>query len=145
MLVNANRTVKAARACRTMRPRDGFTLIEVLVALTLLAIAAVPLFQVFTTGLRSIDASDRAVRALAIAEAALARADAEERWRRGRSSGSAAGGYEWEIEVSPAGIARPREATGQLYHVAVRVTWPQGVRRRSVDLETLRFAPEAGR
>jgi len=117
-------------------------LIEVLVALAILAIAAVPLFQVFTTGLRSIDVSDRASRALAIAESALARADAEGGWRSGTRSGRAGDGFEWDIVVVPASVERPRNAEGRLYAVTARVRWQAGTGERAVELQTLRFYVE---
>lgn len=120
----------------------GFTLIEVLVALAILAIAAVPLFQVFTTGLRSVDVSDRASQALAIAESALARADAEGGWRSGTRSGRAGDGFAWDIVVVPASVERPRDAAGRLYAVTARVRWQARTGERAVELQTLRFYVE---
>ena len=126
---------------RPAKPR-GFTLIEVLVALAILAMAAVPLFQVFTTGLRSIDVSDRASRALAIAESALASPDAEGGWRSGTRSGREGDGFQWDIVVVPASVERPRNAEGHLYAVTARVRWQAGTGERAVELQTLRFYVE---
>ena len=128
-----------------IKRRAGFTLIEVLVALTILAVAAVPLFQIFTTGLRSINASDQAAHALAVAESLLARVDTEEILRVGRRSGQAAEGLEWDLDVRPAEIARRRDAVGRLFLVTVRVSLPPSARGRSVELQTLRFVVDPER
>ncbi len=121
--------------------RRGFTLIEVLVALVILAIASVPLFRVFSTGLHSVEVSDRSIRALAVARSVVAETDARVDWRAGHTSGTAGDGYRWELDVARSDIARRRDAIGTLYAVSIRVAWADG-QGRSVALETLRFVPD---
>ena len=94
----------------------GFTLVEVLVAVGLLAVIALALAQTLATSLRSAVASGRWMRATQLA------AEDMERLRAGDAPGAiaAAGEFERQAAVVPwAGNAR-------LLRLEVSVTWNDG-------------------
>ncbi len=137
----ASSTEDAGRRGRS----GGFTLIEVLVAFTIMAIALAALLQAFATGLRSGQAAGERARLVARAESRLASVGASIPLAPGLYDGSTEAGR-WEVEVrpySPAG--RPESAAAGAapagfapYAVTVVVTAKDGTRQR---LETLRLGP----
>jgi general secretion pathway protein I len=90
-----------------MTREAGFSLIEMLAALAVLAIAGVALMNALTTGVRAAAMAEDAALAGLAAENVLA---AELAQARGRAPGDRAGPYEiagrrydWRIETDPAG------------------------------------------
>ena len=55
---------------RSSNSGSGFTLIEILVAFAILALTLTALLQVFTSGLRNVDAADRHLMATMLARSA---------------------------------------------------------------------------
>lgn len=81
---------------------QGFSLLEVLVAFTILGIALTVLMQVFSTGLRNITVGEDYTRAVLLAESRLASVGVEEPLQEGEQSGSFDGpqGYRWRVVIS---------------------------------------------
>ena len=98
--------MSARRSCR------GFSLLEVLVAFTILAMLLGALFQVFSGGLHAARAGDRYTRATVIAQSTLAALGAEQPIQEGVTSGSADGMIE-----GPSSHSSP---LGPLTHPLVR-------------------------
>lgn len=82
------------------RRQAGFTLLEAMVALILLALVLVPAYRLLTAGSRAAGAVDRHAMAQAIAEAQLDALSAESRLVPGAYPGNA-GGYHWVLSVEP--------------------------------------------
>jgi type II secretion system protein I len=125
-------------ACR------AFTLIEVLIALAILAIGMVALLQLHVLSLRAADRAARRGEALRLASDKLAEALAkpapEPAAGVGAEDGPAAG-MEWRVTVAPAAAAdlNGAEAPG-LLRVSVEVAWADGPRERKVGLTTYAIA-----
>jgi prepilin-type N-terminal cleavage/methylation domain-containing protein len=114
----------------------GFTLIEVLVALAILAIAAAFGFRAISGGLYWLDRDGAEEHAVRVAEAELARVGQDLPLRDGSIDGRTAQGYSWQIAIAPYGLP----AGGvRGHHVAVSVVWNEGRQARRVRLETLRL------
>ncbi|HEU4438135.1 MAG TPA: prepilin-type N-terminal cleavage/methylation domain-containing protein [Methylomirabilota bacterium] len=115
----------------------GFTLLEVLVALTILALAIVGLMQLSSQGLRLLRLSDDYQQAVLVADQVARALDVP---REGTELGRV-GAFEWERrvalvpvpdELTPGAGPKPR-----LYSLSVAVRWG----RRSLELASLRTVP----
>lgn len=82
------------------RQQAGFTLLEAMVALVLLALVMVPAYQLLSAGSRAAGHVDRQAMALAIAEAQMAALGVETRLVPGSYPGTS-GGYSWVLTVDP--------------------------------------------
>ena len=128
-----------------MRPdlrQQGYSLIEVLVAFTILAMALTVLLKIFSAGLRNVDAASEYARAVSIAEAELAIPGLLEPLHPGITRGEEDGGYNWVRDVSEfRPVNRPEYAGAPIppYLIAVEVSWPAGRGERTVRLETIRI------
>ena len=122
------------------RQAEGFTLVEVLVALVVLGLVLGACYRLLSTGLKSTAEADGLVRAVLVAESALA--DASQRTDpRDAASDLAIDGYRCNIAVLPyddAALPGPEETGLRLYRVTVTVAWG---RNRSYELATLALGP----
>lgn len=119
----------------------GFTLIEVLVAFAIAAVMLGALYDVFSVSVGSENAADRYRNAVLLAQSALD-ALSTVPISPGHSV-DRIGIYERTTEIIPRPDLVPK---GMLYRalpyeVEVRVSWRDGIRQRSVQLDTLRLVP----
>ena len=120
----------------------GFTLLETLIALTILAMSLQALYQMHGEGIRVSAQIEARIAAQNLAEAVLAESTA----RKGAlpiAGQGRGGGYDWDVTVRPQGEALPtREgANWRLYEVTVEVRWPP---RRKYSLTVLKLGPADG-
>ena len=119
---------------RASRAR-GFTLLEVLVALTILGVAIVAFMQLSSQGLRLLHLSDDYQRAVVVADRVARAADVVE---EGVDAGQE-GPFQWQRRVSLVPV--PEELTPgagpqlRLYALSVAVRWG---RSRTLELASLR-------
>jgi prepilin-type N-terminal cleavage/methylation domain-containing protein len=120
----------------------GFTLIEALVALVIVAVAGVALLRLELTSILLSDRATAISRAVRIADARMAEALARERIEVGYRSGrilddATEKAFRWDITVAP--LRRPELEEYELDNlltVTARVFWRSGREERSVSLET---------
>lgn len=121
----------------------GFSLLEVLVAFTILAMLLGALFQVFGGGLRAARVGDDYSRATVIAQSRLAEMGAELPIQEGVTSGSEDEKFDWRVVAQP--YADPelpaQDGLPQPLRVDVEVFWEEGGRQRSVSLTSVVLAP----
>ncbi|MBP0494950.1 type IV pilus modification PilV family protein [Pararoseomonas indoligenes] len=132
-----------------MRPdRDGgFTLLEVLIAFLIAAMALAVLFRTAVEGQAAATTAARYQEALSRARSRLAAVDSIP-LQAGDQSGDDGGGYRWRTRVASVAEGAPvREGppSPALYAVAVAIAWGEGSGARSVQLETRRLGPPAPR
>jgi general secretion pathway protein I len=127
-------------------PADaGFTLLEVVVALAIAALALVALFQAGTGGLFAVDTAARAEEALQRAQSHLAAVGRDASLVEGEQSGDDGGGYRWRLRVEPRGQRQGVAADGitmqttTLFDVEVAISWQARGHERAVVLHTLRL------
>jgi general secretion pathway protein I len=134
---------------RTSRS-GGFTLLEVVVALAIAAVALVGLFQAGSGGLFAVDTAARAQEAVQRAQSHLAAVGRDAALAEGEFTDDDGGGYHWRLRVRP--VATRRASTPEvvsttpatLYDVEVAISWPGHTDDRSVVLKTLRLGAPAG-
>lgn len=128
----------------------GFTLLEVLIAFAILAIALVALFRAFGTGATNARLAQEYTVATLHAESIMAATGIESALAEGVAEGDLPGGYRWETAVALADTGAPAAAAGpdalsadplagRLYAVSVTVSWTAGGKTRSVSLDSYRM------
>jgi general secretion pathway protein I len=122
----------------------GFTLLELLIAFAITAVALSAFFGGVLTGLGSTDLAARQGRALAIARSRLAAMDPANAVTPGTFEGDEPGHYHWTLTVVPRAAAPPGGVDTArpliLYDIQVRVRFPGGLGGdRAVALATRRI------
>lgn len=116
----------------------GFTLLEVIVAFAIAALALGLLMQAGSSGLFAVDAATRLNQAVELAQSHIAAFGQSGVVTLGKTAGSDVDGYHWEV------LARPLAGGGgaqTLYDLQVTISWRNGRRDRSVVLETRKIGP----
>lgn len=130
-------------ASGSRRSARGYTLIEVLVAFMILAMALTVLLRIFSGGLRNISVAADYTQAVLIAETQLALTALDESLSPGTVTGEAEGKFRWTRTTrryAPfAGSLRPPDLPA--FHVGVSVEWPDAGRTRTVRLATVQLVP----
>ena len=129
------------------RRQSGYTLIEVLVAFMILALALSVLMRIFSGGLRSVSVSSDYATATLIAESHLAAAGIDDRLRPGEISGTEGERFAWTVSVEDY-LPRPGYRSTvkgiDAYLVTVTVEWPNGDNTRRIGFSTIRLHSEEG-
>jgi general secretion pathway protein I len=126
------------------RPSRGFTLIEVLVALTVLSLALAIIFAGVSQNLRSRRAALHYQQAMLLAESKLASIGLETPLQEGELAGAFSDQFRWRTLVTPyheEGRTEQDTAPVRPLVVTVTVLWGSAGDERSVSLSTLRLAP----
>lgn len=119
----------------TARQR-GFSLLELMVALTILALSLGVLYESAGTSVRIAQTSERQTAAWLLARSVL---DAQATIPAGGAQGAGDdGGFHWEYTAQPADQDPKTVEQFPLYRVEVVVTWPAGSDVSTVRLATTR-------
>jgi general secretion pathway protein I len=132
----------------------GFSLLEILVAFIVLALAMTILMQIFSTSLVGASITDKYARATMLAESKLAAVGVEEVLKEGASNGTVDEIYNWAIEIKPYSEA-PTDPTPannpasyeqllyvKLFEVVLSVSFPGDDKKvRTVTLSKLLVGP----
>lgn len=130
--------------CPRRRSR-GYTLIEVLVAFMIMALALTVLLRIFSGGVRNVGVASGYAEAVLIGESRLATAGIDETLAPGETSGVEGDGFHWTRRVTryePAVNYATQVKGTRAYFVTVTVTWPNGDKERSIDLSTVKLLHE---
>jgi len=127
---------------------SGFTLLEVLVAMTIVGLGVVTLLQIFSLGLRLGSRSN--VQTVAIAQGARVMDEllARPALRDGSESGMVAPAARWRSQIQTLRDATSTlnlDSNWELKDVGLEITVLDGDRERRVELKTLRLARKGNR
>lgn len=126
---------------------QGFTLLEVLVAMTIVGLGVVALLEVFSSGLqlgtRSRDRTEAVAHGRQVMDQFLARPVMME----GTEQGTIGESNRWQLQVKP---VRPAEGLTlgndwELKEIALEIIVPESDRERRVELRTLRLVKKGRR
>ncbi len=133
--------------------QQGFSLLEILVAFSILALSLGALMQIFSGATRNADLARDQSRATALAQSLLASTHSEPVLTASENGGTTDDGLRWRIEVVPfeetgdmgAPPAIAMAVPLDLWQIKARVAWGGGFGspERSVSLATLRTRPKA--
>lgn len=151
-IVGQNALERRANARVLPKRSGGFSLLEILVAFTLLAVAMGVLMQIFSSGVNGATLADRYAKATMYAESKLATVGIEEALKEGSAAGKFDDDFSWSVVVRPYQDPFPKEPSvidyeklmpSQLFEIALKVTFtPDDRRERVVNLSTLRIGPK---
>jgi general secretion pathway protein I len=136
------------RTTRSSSPREsGFTLIETLVALIILAAAYLLIQQTLSIGSQGLRSARAEAQAIEIAQARLAAAGVDAPLQEGQQAGQTAG-YDWTMYVRryepPRSGFGDEAGRGQIaaFWVAVAVAWREGPLQRlhALQLSTIKLS-----
>lgn len=122
---------------------QGFTLLEVVVALTILAISLGVLFPIFSSHLGYAKEIGEESKAVLLAQSLIEQAGISQPLRQGLSSGAFDDDYRWSLDVQPYGSvedqrARPIDA----FEISASIFWQAG--QKSFTVSTIRLLPKKG-
>jgi general secretion pathway protein I len=130
------------------RHTAGFTLIEVLVALSIVGLLTAAIFTVFGIGGRGHQMAGDVDEALAVVDTQLDAAGVADALRAGATEGIFADRFRWQVVVAPyedkdrlGGTAEPIASPLRLFRIEATVSWQEGGRARHISLATLRLGP----
>lgn len=131
-----------------MKSDRGFSLLEILVAFTLLALTLGILMQIFSGSLRGASAGRDQAQAATLGQSLLAGLGAEGPMVAGETSGIIAERFHWSIRIMPypdaARTAVPDQPHGlpvlDLWQIDIRISWRDGddAPERALSIATLR-------
>ncbi len=124
--------------------QQGFSLLEILIAFSILALSLGILLNIFSSGLRHSIVSEEYQQALIIAESKLASVGIEEELQEGEDQGTVQEKYFWRVKIVPFDLEEQELTADKItvspYQVNVTVEWNAGKNNRQIELTTLRLA-----
>lgn len=122
--------------------QGGFSLLEILIAFSILAFSLGILLNIFSGGLRRTLVSEEYQQAVTIAQSILAQVGIDEELQEGEKQGEVREKYQWTQSIQVFGDEELDPETMDItpYQVTVIVEWQAGTNNRQVELITLRLS-----
>ena len=119
---------------------DGFSLLEVIVALAIMAMGFITVLQLFSGSIRSVSLSEQYLKGTTLAHSKLGELEVN------NYSASEFKGifpdeknYQWQLEISPyTSLLNSKENNIQLSEVTLNVLWKDAGKTRDIELSTLK-------
>jgi len=121
-----------------MSARDGFTLIEVLAAVALLAIAITVVLQLFSANLRALSSSEDYALAAAKADAKMRQVLDDDTLAESSTSERTDDGYTMDVSVSEIMKERTNNLQVKLLEITMTASWAVGMKTKSITLKAMK-------
>jgi general secretion pathway protein I len=122
-----------------LRKTDGFTLLEILVAIALLAMSLTLIFQLFSGSLNNIRASEDYLKAAWEGEASLRRVLNDDNLQAGTFAEMTANGYRVETNVAEVLIEKTDTLPYRAMEIDLAVKWRKGSKEKVTHLKTVKL------
>ncbi|MCI4625201.1 MAG: prepilin-type N-terminal cleavage/methylation domain-containing protein [Candidatus Magnetoovum sp. WYHC-5] len=117
--------------------KRGFTLIEVIVAISILAIGITALIQLFSGSLKSITNSEDYTHAVLIAGQTMNEVRTNDDLKEDAYNKDVEGKYSVDVFIEQVDSDEAESTLYDLYSITIKITWRNGIRQRSFSLSTL--------
>lgn len=138
-------TIKKSHAVsrRSVSATTGFTLIEVVVAMAILAIGLTIIIELFSGGLRLGRTSVDYTKAVNYARMKMEEFSLRQTMEEGSEEGTFDDNYRWQIDVKRVDVLqaenRPEfKPPAELFQVKINILWKSGSKERSTRIESFR-------
>lgn len=137
----STRSSGAAESSAKPHDQQGFSLLEVIVALAIMAIGFMTVLQLFSGSVRAVGISEQYLKAVNLGHSKLGELELYD-FNIEETSGNFENedNYRWEIEFTPFESNLNDEESGiSLSQVILKVLWEDGSRQRNIELATLQM------
>ena len=114
----------------------GFSLLEMLVAISILALALVVMYQAASGATRNVRTDERYAYGVELARSLLA-ANARVPMAGVNEQGETSGDFSWRVESQRLNFQRSVLPEGSLHEIEVVVSWYDGIRKKEVVLNSV--------
>jgi len=124
------------------RRRDqGFTLIEVIIALAILGIGLTVIIQLFSGGLRLAKISEEYTRAMNLGRMKMEEITYQPKLEEGTSEGEFDDTFHWQVQIKKKDLLPVEKDSDfkppvELFQVRVNILWKSGSKEKSATLES---------
>jgi len=124
---------------KAKKKHQGFSLLEILVAFTIMAVSLTIVLKIFSAGVNTAIVSEDYIIATQIAESLMAKTGIEEPLIASETSGTEDDKYQWTVKIESSSQFVEDESNTELMDVQVLVQWgnEQG-NGRMIELNTIK-------
>jgi type II secretion system protein I len=123
---------------KPLNSNKGFTLLEILVALAILATAVTIIFQLFSASLRNIGVSEDVVLAMVKAEAKMREVLSSEELKENSWTETTNDGYTFAVNITQTLQEKTDTLPVQVLQVDLAISWTKNAKTRTLHLKTFR-------
>ena len=118
--------------------KDGFTLLEVLVAFVILATTVTIILQLFSSNIKALSVSEDYASAVIRIESKMREVLDNEQLSENVWSETSPEGYRFDITVVPAYEARTKDLPLKIMEIVITMSWKKGGKDKSITLNTMK-------